>query len=362
MLKLKEIVKTILVFVVTMLLICFAVSTYKVIINEIELKELIGKTGLYFLYTVGYGALEGDAILQNILAMIGIVSLALMSTFLTINLFWRLDDVTLNKKVICDNDILKFEFKNKGNTICDIKCNFMIYNEFTSENIEEAKEYYMPMLLKNSHWNLKVNLNETFWYRAIYYLLTTKNIKLYCIYSFVDTKNGQNSIKVEEITAQNIITDNKMLEYVEFIKPTILSCGKLLAVENGGKIDLTYSENMMNIHYEFKNNENKSNFVMAYYNFHNNLLNLEKYNKENTYLEFSAVSNKKLNLNVEIKSNSSESKKFIELTEEAKTIKIPLKEIECNLEQIREICFTIFVGDNELKNSLQISDLRIVTK
>ena len=360
--KLKEIVKTILIFVISMLLICLIVSVYKLIINEIELKELIGKTGLYFLYTVGYGALEGDAILQNVLAMIGIVSLALMSTFLTINLFWRLDDVTLNKKIIYDDNILKFEFKNNGNTICDIKCNFMIYDEFTSESIEEAKEYYMPMLLKNAHWNLKVNLNETFWYKAIYNLLTNKNIKLYCIYSFVDTKNGQSSIKVEQITRSNIIVNNKVLEYIEFIKSTILSCKKLLAVENGGKIKLEYVEDMMNINYKFENTENNKNFVMAFYNFHDNLLNLEKYNKENTYLEFSVASNKKLNLNVEIKSSSSESKKYIQLTEEAKTIKIPLNEIECNLEEIREICYTIFVEDNETENSLQISDLKIVTK
>lgn len=362
MYKLKKIVETIAIFIVIMLLICFCISAYKVFINDIEASEIVSKTGLYFLYTIGYGALEGDAVLQNVLAMVGIVALALMSTFLTINLFWRLDDVKMQKEIIYDGDFLSVEFKNKGRPICDMKASFMLHDEFSSENIGETKEYYMPMLLKNSLWHLKLNLNETFWYKAVYELLSSPSKKLYCIFSFVDTKSGQSSIKVEEITRQNIKNNSKLLEYEEFIKPTIFPSQKLLPIENGGRMELLQEQGMANIEYKFRTSSNDS-FVMAYYNFHNNVLNLEKYNKETTYLEFNARAAYKLNINLEIKlSNSNIITKYLNITDEGETIRIYLKDISDNLENITEICFTIFARDNYLSNRFQIGDLRIVTQ
>ena len=363
MLKLKKIVETIVVFIVVMLCICLCVSIYNVITGEIQISQVINKTGLYFLYTIGYGALEGDAIIQNILAIIGIVALALMSTYLTINLFWRLDDVKLNQKVLYSDGILKFEFQNNGRNICDMKASFMLYDELTLENIEEPKDYYMPILLKKSKWNLKVNLNDTFWYRVIYELLTDSHKTLYCMFSFVDTKNGQSSIKVEKITSRNLATTTGKLEYKEFTLPDKLNCQDLLGVENGGNIELNYAENLMNIEYKFKNNSKNDEFVMAYYDFHNDLLNLEKYNKEKTYLEFYAESAKKLDMNLEIKSpNGTINTQFLMLTEEPKIIQISLENINGNLENVSEICFTIFANKNKLNNNLKIGDLRIITK
>ena len=90
---------------------------------------------------------------------------------------------------------------------------------------------------------------------------------------------------------------------------------------------------------------------------------MEKYNKEKTYLEFYAESAKKLDMNLEIKSpNGTINTQFLTLTEEPKTIQIPLKNINGNLENIFEICFTIFSNKNKLNNSLKIGDLRIITK
>lgn len=363
MLKFKKIAKTIAIFVVIMISICFVISIINVLNNQIQPEEIISKTGLYFLYTIGYGALEGDAVLQNLLAMIGIVALALMTTYLTINLFWRLDDVKLNKEMQYDGRYLKLQFKNYGTPICDVKVTFILYDDKTAENIEEPKEYYMPILLKNSFWNLKLDINETFWYKAIYNLLVEENRKLYCIFSFVDTQNGQSSIKVEEIQKENLKMNNKLLEYEEFIKPIKISCERLNPIENNGKIHLNYDEGNMNIQYNFPKNRNSESFIMAYYNFHDTTLNLEKYNKETTYLEFAVQANNNMLLTMEIKTkNNNVISRKIEVNEELQNIKIEFKDICDNLEEINEICYTIFAKENANENSFNISDLKIFTK
>ena len=153
MTKLKKILSTVIIFIALMLLICFLFSLWNVFAHEMPPTEIFQKTGLYFLYTIGYGSLEENETVQNILAMVGIVSLALMTTYLTINLFWRLDDVKLKKDILYKNDYLLMQFQNNGRTICDMKVTFTLYDEKTTENLEEPKEYYMPVLVKKSIWN-----------------------------------------------------------------------------------------------------------------------------------------------------------------------------------------------------------------
>lgn len=351
MIKFKKIINTVIVFILLMFLICFLFSIYKLIVGDIAINELLSETGLYFLYTIGYGALEGDAIIQNILAMIGIISLALMTTFLTINLFWRLDDVKFNKEIFIDSNDIKMSFKNKGKAICDMKATFVLYDNNYSMNILEPQEYYMPIMLKNSLWNLTLSLNETFWYKAIYSLLTSSDKLLYCIFSFVDTKSGQESIKVEQITK-----DNLNISYDEFIKPVILKSCDLLKIENGGKLSIDES-----IFYSFKKKDSDDAFVMMYYNFHNNYLNLEKYNKDTTYIELDINTSDNILLNFEIKlKNGNNLSK--ELLLNNKKIKINLSDYTDSLESITEICYTIFKKNNNLNGTLKINDLKIITK
>lgn len=360
--KLKKIVKTVLIFLVVMFVICLIFSLYKLFNNEITISELLNETFLYFLYTVGYGALEGDSAIQNILAIIGIVSLALMTTYLTINLFWRLDDVKFNKVIVYDNKHLKMEFKNNGRDICDMKASFILYNAITSENISEPKEYYMPLLPKGGKWKLNFDLNETFWYKAVYDLLTTKDIKLYCTFSFVDTSTGQSSIKVENITRDNFKITDKLLEYEDFIKPTIFKFTDLMPIENKGKLNLTKNEDFAFMDYSFDALANENSFVMAYYNFHEPLLNLEKYNKETTYFEVKFTTEDKIKLNFEIKTTNNIITKYIELNNETKLIKLELKDFAGDLEEVKEICYTIFKESNNLSGKLGIGNLRIVTR
>ena len=81
------------------ILLCFIASFIKVCSHELPWSHLLEETGLYFLYTIGYGSLEQDTVLQQVFAMIGIISLSLMGTFLTINLFWRIDDVKIRPTI-----------------------------------------------------------------------------------------------------------------------------------------------------------------------------------------------------------------------------------------------------------------------
>ncbi len=364
MVKLKEIIKTVVTFLVVMILICFGVSLCKLLNNEIQPNELINKMVLYFLYSIGYGALEGDVVIQNWLAMAGIISLALMTTRLTVKLFWRLDDVILEKEITYNDRILTFKFMNNGDTICDVKAIFLLYDNFTKENIAKSKDYYMPMVLKKSNWSLKADLNDTFWYRAIYALLSSEKQELYCLFSFVDTQNGQESIRVEKINKNNIKNNNELLEYENIVKPTIIDCSTLMACENdGGRISsMNLEDELMNINYSFKSKN--SGFIMAYYNFHGSTLNLEKYDSNTTSLEFTAMSEKRLILTVQIKTKDIIWSKDFEVTEIPNNFKFDLqdKTDDNNLENVREICFTVFPQNNKLKNNFKLGSLQIITK
>ena len=113
--------------------------------------------------------------------------------------------------------------------------------------------------------------------------------------------------------------------------------------------------------YSFDEDADNNNFVMAYYNLHDPFLNLEKYNRDKTYIELTLESEDDIKLTFEIKlSNDNIITIPMEINNELKTVKIELKDIPNNLEEVREICYTIFKRNNALKGSLQIGDLKIV--
>jgi len=360
MLKIKKIIKTLIHFLMIILLLCFSISIIKVWIGDIEPTEILDKTGLYFLYIIGYGALEGDAFLQNILALIGIVSLALLSTFLTINLFWRLDDVKLDPVIHIDlaNQIITFIFTNKGQTICDLKANFQLYDSKFQTSSQCDKDYTIPLVLKNGKWVLQVSLKETFWYQTIYELLTSKTKELYCLYSFADTNNGQSSIRVEKILLENLYDSNlATLTKETFLQPIILSTKKLQTAANQGKISLE------NDKYIYQLKRNASGFVMAYINFHQEIFNLERLSITNASFTFQAKSLKPLMLTLEIKNNQGVFySKVFELSSKNQTFEISLAEWTKLSPVITEICFTVFKENNDMQNEFSLSNIKIYHK
>ncbi len=355
--KFKKIVGTIATFIVTMLLICLGISVISFMKGDILVNEILSKTGLYFLYTIGYGALDGDAILQNILAMLGIVSLALMSTFLTINLFWRMDDVKVSKTIFFKENSLEFHFINEGRTLCDLKVTFLLYDKNKNKSILNPQEYYMPILLKKSSWNLELSLDETFWYKAVQILLTTNYHELYCMYSFVDTKSGQSSIKFMNFTKENFFRNGKLYTLNDFYHPIVLKKSSLKSVGYGGEIWMEKDGS----NYEFDKTKRKDSFVMLYYDFLENRFNLEKYDKERTCLEFTIESND-LHLTLELKlENGALYRQCFEINGKV-LCQIYLKDVDIHLGNVREICFTVFKKENAMKGKFTISDFKIETK
>lgn len=362
--KLKKIVETICIFVVSMLLICFLFSVYKYLQGDIAASQLLQETGLYFLYTIGYGSLEGDSLLQNIFAMIGIISLALMTTFLTINLFWRLDDVKMQERIEIDLDQqkMRFCFQNRGSAICDMKANFLLYDAKKSEGKQEKEEYYIPLMIKNSTWNVEVSTEDTFWYQALYQMLKDSSKKLYCTFSFVDTKSGQGSIKVEPITiSQFYEVTGQPLSYESLVKPSLFPKSELKIIDNNEQIYTTDQNEFLQVDYTIK--KKTTPFLMLYYNFHALPFNFEKYPKDSTYLEWSAYSKENMTITMEIKSPSATVYSFpMELTPTPKTFQIPFSEIDGNCQEITEICYTVFPQNNPKTNQIFLSDLKRITK
>ncbi len=359
--KLKKIFKTVIIFILIMLGICFTCSVFKFLQGEIVLHEILPKTGLYFLYTIGYGALEEDAFLQNFFAMIGIISIALMSTFLTLNLFWRFDDVLLQKKVDFDfsNQRFFFHFTNKGKTICNMKASFLLYDTLTNEGIEGPREYFMPLLLENASWNISLSLEETFWYDAFLSILRNDAKHLYCTFSFVDTKSGQESIRVEEILPSYCQNERKEALTVNMIQqPIFIRTANLKMIENGTKLQLSHSKKMSTLAYQQLNQV--KDFMMVYYSFRQHPLNLEKYKSSDTYLTFGIQSSKKLQLDLEIKTLDQAQFTYpIQVQPEKTEIKIFVKEIPLYLEQVHEICFIIRKKGNLNANEMTLTDIQI---
>ena len=255
-----------------------------------------------------------------------------------------------------NKDSLRISFLNKGRAICDMKATFLLYDREKCENILEPKEYYMPMLVSDSYWHLKLDLNETFWYKAVYGLVTNSNKNLYCIYSFVDTNSGQSSIRVTEITKDYF--DN--LNYVEFTKDYVLSNKDLLPIENGGKLNLERINNYTKLTYSFKRKDSDNSFVMLYYNFYEKFLNLEKYDKSNTYLLLD-IKGIDVTIKFEIKLNNNVNITRV-INVDNELVKIYLEDITELLENVKEICYTIFKSDNKLNGEVEIGDLKIITK
>ncbi len=105
--KVRKIIRTITIFIFTMILICilFAVLLSVVTGNS---EDILNRTLNYLLYIIGYGSLIHDnLILQDLFGILGIVAVSILSAYLTVNLFWRVDDVFIS------NNIAIWESANK---------------------------------------------------------------------------------------------------------------------------------------------------------------------------------------------------------------------------------------------------------
>ena len=350
--KLKKIIITIIVFCLSIFILCLGISLVDFLNSKIVLSGILSQAFNYFLYTIGYGPLEDETFLQNFLAMIGIVSLALMSTYLTINLFWRLDDVILDEDINYKDNELMFTIINKGRDICNVNIKFFLYNAKAKQNQNITREYDAPIIMKKSSWSFEVSLDDTFWYQTVKNILKNNEYQVYASMSFVDMKTGQESIKLIPITAGNIIG----LTLAKLNNPVIFNTKDINLIANNNKLEL----NNKVLTYQINSNDT---FLMAYYSFDN--LNLNKYD-DKSYLEWNLKSIKEAIIVIEIKSGVNKLLAYqskYTLNENFTKIKISLNKLKGNREEIKEICLTIFTNDNKyLENSIVMSDLKLIVK
>ena len=350
--KLKKIIITIIVFCLSIFILCLGISLVDFLNSKIVLSGILSQAFNYFLYTIGYGPLEDETFLQNFLAMIGIVSLALMSTYLTINLFWRLDDVILDEDINYKDNELMFTIINKGRDICNVNIKFFLYNAKAKQNQNITREYDAPIIMKKSSWSFEVSLDDTFWYQTVKNILKNNEYQVYASMSFVDMKTGQESIKLIPITAGNIIG----LTLAKLNNPVIFNTKDINLIANNNKLEL----NNKVLTYQINSNDT---FLMAYYSFDN--LNLNKYD-DKSYLEWNLKSIKEAIIVIEIKSGVNKLLAYqskYALNENFTKIKISLNKLKGNREEIKEICLTIFTNDNKyLENSIVMSDLKLIVK
>lgn len=293
------------------ILLCFIASFIKVCSHELPWSHLLEETGLYFLYTIGYGSLEQDTVLQQVFAMIGIISLSLMGTFLTINLFWRIDDVkirpTIEWKKEKEHSYLTFEIQNKGRSICDLKATFMTYDASGNLIAQNLEEYTYPLLVHGAKWIMTMNLKETFWYQTLKTMLENDQVSLYMTFSLVDVKTGQSSIKVVSWKVKDLVSDELETLTLNIKNPIIhLPLEKLQVV---GYQSVVQKLDDAGMSYEFS--KKKDSFAMLYFSYHDEKENWNRYDANKTNFCFEIDSMKEAIVTIELKGNGTILKKNI---------------------------------------------------
>lgn len=99
--KFKRVIKTILVFIPVMILICLLFGLVFYLMDPIRFDYSENQIGNYLLYLLGYGSLaKHEIVVQNLLAVIGIISLSIFTANLTVNLFWKNGNIRISTELL----------------------------------------------------------------------------------------------------------------------------------------------------------------------------------------------------------------------------------------------------------------------
>jgi len=392
--KLKKAARIVATFFVAVILICAVYSTGWAILNAdsggfAAVPELALE---YFLFTIGYGESSESLLVQNMFALIGIVTITLMTTYLTINLLWRIDDVKISSQIpiwLQENNkyYASVLIANEGADICKLKADFMACDE-NGEEISKSQSFIKPLLIKKSFWKIDIPVENSFFYEVLRVMRKWKRYcRLYLTFSFVDTSTGQESIKVVEYAEDDIFavetpggflnepgpkwkqrtelkkwpaTDKAFDEWIcRNIIPFTLSDAK--SINNGGKITiLPAAEGGFLAKVKFPKGPmyKETDFVMALLDFKASPMDWLPYCSENAEFQAELSGHEGIKaVTIEIKSNGRKQellKKDVELSQEAKVYSYPLQEmvekgadmeIVNSFESVGEICFTVFFGN-----------------
>lgn len=224
-------------FMVVWILICGVVAIFQTLLSDQSPAEAgksyienLGSNALFFL---GYGESSRlGLVTRNILAVVGILAISIMTTFLTINLFWRVDDVLVSPYIyVYENNArgkspysAAFVIENAGKKIANLRLSVIAYHvnqdkesgmrqaEYTQ--ISKSREHTYPMLLSKSRWIIEEGLQDSFLMDLLFrqHQLMDKRekdcIQVFLILYFLDPNSGQECCNIAEFPIDNLIWKN----------------------------------------------------------------------------------------------------------------------------------------------------------
>lgn len=391
--KIRKIIKTVIIFIVTMILICVLFAVILSVITGSS-KDLFERTLNYMLYIIGYGGLIHDnIILQDIFGILGIVTVSILSAYLTVNLFWRVDDVFLSNNIaIWKSSNEKYYTSalvgNKGKNICKLVLTFVAYDEDKNFIGDLGKIYEYPLLIKNGIWKIDMPLNNGFWFDVLRTIRKgRKGCTVYATFEYVDSETGQSSIKVQEYDTDHIFVSNtnegfysgsysekkrwKQFKQIDkniekdlvftywickniiafdlnLVKPINKENIEIITIENVGNKSLYLQANV-----NLSNTNNPPDFVMALFEFISPYQDWSGYYSKGASFQFEISGDEGIsNIQLEIK-NKSGAKLIDEkiivtdvITKHSFKLNSYKNHSPESFAEVKEICFTVFNKHN----------------
>lgn len=417
-----NIIKIIMAFVLSVLFLCCITSLVLIWTNHIEWTDFRSNIIEHFLYVVGYGESQSINIVRIIFAIIGLITVSTLSAVLTIQLFWKIDDVVINNKCFItfndtyDKPLLYLFIVNKGADICNIKIKLSSYYVSDTSHSEICYEEERPLLLKKSIWKIQIPIKDKSLYKALRLMYKSvlnnsqPKISFFLTISYVDTNNGQETIQVRQYTYDDIsmpsndiiledksfksklrklrtiskerYTNKKFREWIidnythyslENITP-LENCGTL----SKGLLDIPTNVKMDKYHIQFKESirtTNTEEFMMLFWNLNNASENWTTHYNENGYVSFYLAATSSIeNVKFQLKSTTNGIRSIIfeqdispstEVQEYKYYLKdiFPAKLLENNsVPEICEICFCVYGKDmNGLDGDIYVSNVEVAS-
>ncbi len=163
------------------------------------------------LFVMGYGdSVTASKTMQGILAVIGLVGLNFLAAFITVNLFWRIKDVTLAdvaKVISVDGKYyLTFMVVNKGADIVNFQASLLFHKSKSNVLDVHSKAWSYPIIKKGDPYTIKVPLNddEILRDRLRSMLFFQPDMKMVATFSYADSRTGYESVRVMSYSKEKV--------------------------------------------------------------------------------------------------------------------------------------------------------------
>lgn len=231
--KSKRIIRMMFSFLISILVFC----TLVVIIisvtrsEDFTLSAILDQVASSFLYIIGYDSLYNDNwIIKCALAIVGILTLSLLSAYLTVLFLYR-TDVKICPKIFVWQDIEGYYYcsilvKNFGKAVCNLHMSISLYNCNETTLHDENKmsndicERYRPILLKKGLWceNFIISpVESVFFFKTFQHFVKGENYKLYVLWSIVDETTGQETTHMQPYDYNDCTFEPPIWEYKKTI-------------------------------------------------------------------------------------------------------------------------------------------------